>query len=163
MLNIYKIRPKSTLRPVKAIKFLWCMVLAIMFSFCLFIWQCWTGHIFIYGNWKQHLDFMSGKNGKFPWSHVHWWASAASPLYTCMMYRQISNIICTKWSKFQNLNVFFSRHCTIHRSQMLSREWRCSWSSADRWCSNYIWVIKNWIAHKGATYIREVWQYVPYA
>ena len=37
---------------------------------------------------------------------------------------------------------------------MLSREWRCSWSSADRRCSNYIWVIDNFIAYKGASYIR---------
>ena len=28
----------------------------------------------------------------------------------------------------------------IHWSQVLSREWRFSWSSADRRCSNYIWV-----------------------
>ena len=26
---------------------------------------------------------------------------------------------------------------------MLSQEWRCSWSSADRRCSNYTWVINN--------------------
>ena len=31
--------------------------------------------------------------------------------------------------------------CPIYWSQVLSREWRCSWSSADRRCSNYIWVI----------------------
>ena len=37
---------------------------------------------------------------------------------------------------------------------MLSREWRCSWSSADRRCSNYIWVIDNFFAYQGATYIR---------
>ena len=37
---------------------------------------------------------------------------------------------------------------------MLSREWRCSWSSADRRCSNYIWVINNFIACWGAPYIR---------
>ena len=29
---------------------------------------------------------------------------------------------------------------------MLSREWRCSWSSADRRCSNYIWEINNFYA-----------------
>ena len=34
-----------------------------------------------------------------------------------------------------------------------SREWRCSWSSADRRCSNYIWVINNYIAYLGTTYI----------
>ena len=37
---------------------------------------------------------------------------------------------------------------------MLSWEWRCSWSSADRRCSNCIWVINNFIAYWGATYIR---------
>ena len=44
--------------------------------------------------------------------------------------------------------------CPIQWSQMLSWEWRCSWSSTDRRCSNYIWVINNFIAYKGATYIR---------
>ena len=44
--------------------------------------------------------------------------------------------------------------CPVHWSQVLSREWRCSWSSADRQCSNYIWVIKNFIAYWGAAYIR---------
>ena len=42
----------------------------------------------------------------------------------------------------------------IHWSHVLSREWRCSWSSADRRCCNYIWVINNFIANQGATYIR---------
>ena len=42
----------------------------------------------------------------------------------------------------------------IRWSQVLSWEWRCSWSSADRRCSNYIWVINNFIAYYGATYIR---------
>ena len=28
----------------------------------------------------------------------------------------------------------------------MCREWRCSWSSADRRCSNYLWVITNFIA-----------------
>ena len=44
--------------------------------------------------------------------------------------------------------------CPIHWSQALSWEWRCSWSSADRRCSNYIWVINNFITYEGATYIR---------
>ena len=35
--------------------------------------------------------------------------------------------------------------CPIHWSHVLSREWRCSWSSADRRCSNYIWVINKFI------------------
>ena len=40
--------------------------------------------------------------------------------------------------------------------EVLRREWRCSWSSADRRCSNYIWFISNFIAHYGASYIRDV-------
>ena len=44
--------------------------------------------------------------------------------------------------------------CPIHWSQLLSRQWRCSWGSADRWCSNYIWVISKSIAYQGASYIR---------
>ena len=44
--------------------------------------------------------------------------------------------------------------CLIHWSQVLSREWRCSWNRADRRCPNYIWVINNFIAHRGASYIR---------
>ena len=44
--------------------------------------------------------------------------------------------------------------CPIHWNQVLSREWRCSWSSGDRHFSNYIWVIKNCIAYFGASWIR---------
>ena len=46
--------------------------------------------------------------------------------------------------------------CPIYWSRMLSREWRCSWSSADRRCFNYIWVINNLVAYKGASYIRDL-------
>ena len=46
--------------------------------------------------------------------------------------------------------------CPIKHSQVSSREWRCSWSSADKRCSNYIWVIDNFIAYWGTTYIREL-------
>ena len=34
-----------------------------------------------------------------------------------------------------------------HWSRVLSREWRYSWSNADRRCSNYIWLINNFIAY----------------
>ena len=46
--------------------------------------------------------------------------------------------------------------CPIYLSNVLSWEWRCSWSSADRRCSNYIWVINNLIAYWGAPYIRDL-------
>ena len=44
--------------------------------------------------------------------------------------------------------------CPIHWSQMLSGEWRCRRSSTNRCCSNYIWVINNFIGYKDATCIR---------
>ena len=46
--------------------------------------------------------------------------------------------------------------CPLHWNQGLSREWRCSWSSADRRWSNYIWVINDYIADKCGSYIRGV-------
>ena len=46
--------------------------------------------------------------------------------------------------------------CPVYWSHLSSWEWRCSWSSADRRCSNYIWVINNLIAHQCAPYIREL-------
>ena len=54
-------------------------------------------------------------------------------------YRKTYDIRCTKTS------IFLVSPCSclypIHWSQAWSREWRCSWSSADRQCSNFIWVI----------------------
>ena len=47
--------------------------------------------------------------------------------------------------------------CPIHWSQLLSREWRCSWSSADRRCSHYTWVINNLLPTK--VRLIEVWRY----
>ena len=44
--------------------------------------------------------------------------------------------------------------CPIYWIQVLSREWRCSWSSADRRCSSYIWVITIVIAYQSMAYIR---------
>ena len=69
-------------------------------------------------------------------------------------YRQISNIERTK-SQTSNVScLVLQLFCTSHWSQVLSREWKCSWSSADRRCSNYIWVVNNFIACRGVSYIR---------
>ena len=73
----------------------------------------------------------------------------------CDNYCQFSNI---RRTKSQNINVsrlVLQLLCPIHWSQMLSWEWKCSWSSADRRCSNYIWVINNFIAYQGTSYIRD--------
>ena len=50
------------------------------------------------------------------------------------------------------LAVVFARY--IEARPVLSREWRSSWSSADRRCSNYIWVINYSIAYQGVVHIR---------
>ena len=60
-------------------------------------------------------------------------------------YRKTSSISRTK---SPNLNV----SCLVLQWSLPNRlkpgwEWRCSWSSADRRCSNYIWVINNFIAY----------------
>ena len=51
--------------------------------------------------------------------------------------------------------------CSIHRSQVLSREWRYSWSSSDRRCSNEIWVINNLLPTK-LRLIFHVWWWFSY-
>ena len=71
-----------------------------------------------------------------------------------IIYRKISY---TGRTKSQNLNV---SRLVLHLprpipwSQVSSRKWRRSWSSADGRCSNYIWVINNSIAYLGASIIR---------
>ena len=62
-------------------------------------------------------------------------------------YHQISNIRCTNPQTYMCRVSPCSHLCAIYWSQVLSREWRCCWSSVDRRCSNYIWVINNFIAH----------------
>ena len=70
------------------------------------------------------------------------------------VYSKISNTRCKKLQNLMILVSFCSCLCPIHWSQLLSREWRCSWTSADRQCSNYILVINIFVAYQGATYIR---------
>ena len=79
-------------------------------------------------------------------------------------YCQISTVRATS----QNLNVSriaLQLPLSNYWSQVLSCEWRCSWSSTDRRCSNYIWMINNIIAYLGAAYIRGLtvhWCMLPY-
>ena len=62
-------------------------------------------------------------------------------------YRKISNI---RRTKSPNLNVprlVLQLYLPKLLMPGISREWRCGWSSADRRCSNYIWVINNLIVN----------------
>ena len=73
------------------------------------------------------------------------------------IYCQISN---TRRTNIQNFLMFrvssFSCLCPSYWCQLLGREWRCSWSCADRRCFNYIWVINDFIARWSVTYIRDL-------
>ena len=80
-------------------------------------------------------------------SHMTHWEQIVQPQQNKgrqkHMYRQISNISHTKSQTLMFLVSSCSCLCPIYWSQVLSREWRCSWSSADRRCSNFIWVINT--------------------
>ena len=85
------------------------------------------------------------------------WLGIWTTIHLCNECHQTSNI----WrTKFHVLNVSrlvaCSCLCLVHLSQVFSREWRCSWSSAGRRCSNYVWMINNFNAYLEATYIRSL-------
>ena len=63
--------------------------------------------------------------------------------------RQISNIRPTYTPNFNVSRLVLQFRFPSYWCQALSRVWRCSWSSAERRCSNsnYIWLINNIIAH----------------
>ena len=71
------------------------------------------------------------------------------------------------WGALNHRNEMFlvsgcSYFCVICWGHVLSCEWSCSWNSADRRWSNYIWVINNFIAFQGAYFIRDFrarWRY----
>ena len=66
-----------------------------------------------------------------------WWRHHTQPLYNDTVNTSIS----APNPKTLNVSRLVLLLCPIHWSLVSSREWSCSWSSADRRCSNYIWVI----------------------
>ena len=124
-----------------------------------------NGILWTSGKW-QFLDMLSPRDLSCYWysGMVPFWPrvkaqqlSQCWSVYICDItqliinsakYCQISKISCTK---SQTLNVSplvlqFSK-CPFQWSQVISREWRCSCSNADRRCSNYIWMSNNFIAN----------------
>ena len=70
-------------------------------------------------------------------------------------YRKISHIRCTKSQHLNDSRLVLQLPLpNTLKPKGLNREWRCSLSSADRGCSNYIGVINDYIPYKGAPYIR---------
>ena len=66
---------------------------------------------------------------------------------------QTPNIRRTNPQNIMFLVSFFTVFCLIHWGWVLSREWRWSLSSTDKRCSNYNWVINNFITQSGESYI----------
>ena len=77
-----------------------------------------------------------------------------SALGISLKYRKIFNISRTQSQNLNEFRLVLQLSLPNPLNQVLSRRWRCSWSSADRRCSNYIWLISNFIAYSGGFYIR---------
>ena len=90
---------------------------------------------------------------RLPWCRPNSSVSLWKSITRTEKYRQTSSIRCTKTFHF-NVSRLILHYCLcqVHWSQVLSQEWRYSWSSVDRQCSYYIWVINNFIAYYGALY-----------
>ena len=105
--------------------------------------------------WKPQKSWVSHHDAIFQLNRISILSGISDWSVHCNSYRQTDNITRTESRK---LNVCLSScRCLqpIHWSlQVLRGEWNCSWSNADRRCSNYIWGINNFIAYKGATYNR---------
>ena len=74
-------------------------------------------------------------------------------------YRQTSYISAPNPQTWMLLVLSYSCLCPIHWSHVLGRELRCSWSSTDRRCSNYMWVINIFIV-TNVLLILEMWAYI---
>ena len=78
---------------------------------------------------------------------VYQWESCVAS-FMSQNYCKVSNI---RRNQIPQLKCFSSRFVVVFaqsiEARFLRRKWRCSWSSADRRCSNYIWVIDRFIAH----------------
>ena len=85
------------------------------------------------------------------WTHVNELLTFFSIAFMAQWYT-VKPLVQDAPNKKQNkmsLVSSWSCLCPIHWIQMLRREWWCSWSSADRRCSNYmyIWVINNFMVY----------------
>ena len=62
------------------------------------------------------------------------------------MYCHTSNIRCTKYQNSNASHLILKLPLPNPLKPVVKSKWRCSWSSAKRWCSNYVWVVNNFIA-----------------
>ena len=113
---------------------------------------------------RQDNPCRIGKTAIWTWDEVHpctkgkYWVTPCNTIYDNRYYHKIFDIRCTK-SKNSNASRI-SLQLSLCNILKPSGEWRCSWSSADRRCSNYIWLINSLIAYNGASYIRDLMVYI---
>ena len=91
---------------------------------------------------------------------VHPTYGKSTPTQVMVWYRQATSLFERQYTNTEmSLVSACSCLCAIYWSHILSGEWICSWSNADRRCSNYIWVINNLVAYQ-VRLILETWWYV---
>ena len=115
------------------------------------VWYCCNMVIF-YQN--THKKYCIAHHKRWAIGFILWVQSCcqtSSMRHTKSPNRNVSSLI---------LQLSCSCLGTIHWSQVLSREWRCSWSSASQRWSIYIWAINNFIAYWGVAYIRDLMVYL---
>ena len=86
------------------------------------------------------------------WCSVHvlsaaWFAQCSSIWPPAWYYDQTSNISRIE-SQYCKISLLVLQLSLPNPSLVLSREWRYPWSSADKRCSDYIWVINNLIVRR---------------
>ena len=127
---------------------------------CIYSSKCWRlfprilmerHHLFSFGGKPLPASIPIQFVEAFVW---HVWIILPSN-YQYMLYRHI------QYKPRQIPKLFLisscSCLCAIYWSHVLSWEWRCIWSSADRRCSNYIWVINILLPTK-AQFILHNWR-----
>ena len=110
-----------------------CTMTAICFFHHVSIWRCTTVY-----------NFPGKSSGSF---HLTTWCWKIHYIprilpYQCFAQKQLPwNLYykANKFTKFLFLVLSCSCLCPIHWSQVVGQEWRCSWSSAERWFSNSEW------------------------
>ena len=97
---------------------------------CVYIW--WHVRCYWVEVWLASFNNSCRSIGLLTWH-------SAAAIMLLLISHQISKLKMFLVSSCSSL-------CTIYWNQVLSREWRCSWSSVDRRCSNNIWAIDNFVA-----------------
>ena len=147
-MNIYNRTFKSTVFPSSG----------VFITNADFEYLCYNSHLSLVFSFKQFIIYPSFLSMAWQIYSRTCTAMFSFRLFFAIvlyMYRHNSNI---RHIKSENLSdcLLVLQLPWVDWSQVLSWEWRCSWSSADRQCSNYIWVINNFITNSDVSYIRDL-------